>query len=194
VLYFGLTISISYSYLKLSYNVHIHQSIIVLNYQFFKMSKPSILFIPGSFSVPDFYDPVFSAVRSKGYELKGLHKPSAGLKSGPREGAPPTMYDDAAYIASEAEKLVDEGKDVILVAHSYGGVPTTESTKGLSKKEREAQGKKGGIVRLAYMTALVPEIGTSAAGILEKVPDDMKLDLKVDVCSPFLPSLLLIRH
>jgi hypothetical protein len=157
------------------------------------MSKPSILFIPGSFSVPDFYDSVLSAVRSKGYEIKGLHAPSAGLKSGPREGAPPTMYDDAVYIASETEKLVDEGKDVILVAHSYGGTPTTESTKGLSKKEREAQGKKGGIVRLAYLTALVPELGTSAAGMLGALPANNQLEMKIDVCSPFLPFPLLTK-
>jgi hypothetical protein len=154
------------------------------------MSKPSILFIPGSFSIPEFYDPVLDAVRSKGYEIKGLHKPSAGLKTGPREGTPPTMYDDAAYIASEASKLADEGKDVILVAHSYGGVPTTESTKGLSKKERQEQGKKGGIVGLGYLTALVPAVGTSAAGLLANVPDDQKLDVKMDVRVPSisLPS------
>lgn len=147
------------------------------------MSKPSIILIPGSFSLPEFYDTVVDPIAAKGYEIRALHNPSSGLKTGPREGTPPTMYDDAAQIAAEAEKLADEGKDVILVAHSYGGTPTTESTKGLSKKERQAQGKKGGIVKLAYMTCLVPAVGVSAGGVLVGASEDSKLEMKIDVCA-----------
>jgi len=144
------------------------------------MSKPSILLIPGSFGLPEFYDPVVNAVAAKGYDIRTLHPPSVGLKTGPREGEPPTMYDDAAFISKETEKLADEGKNVILIAHSYGGVPVTESTKGLGKEERQMQGKKGGIVNLAYMTALVPAVGTSASVVLADVPRDNRLDLKID--------------
>ncbi|OAL33078.1 hypothetical protein AYO22_00163 [Fonsecaea multimorphosa] len=155
------------------------------------MSKPAILLIPGSFSLPEFYDPVINAVAAEGYEIQGLHKPSVGLASGkPREGAPPTMYDDAAFIAKETEKLADQGKDVILVAHSYGGVPVTQSTKGLSKEERKKQGKVGGIVNLAYMTSLVPPVGQAARDILADVPQEQKLDLKVDVGFHPLPTLV----
>ncbi|OAP63370.1 hypothetical protein AYL99_02597 [Fonsecaea erecta] len=147
-----------------------------------EMSKPSLLLIPGSFALPEFYDPIIDAVAAKGYEIKGLHKPSVGLASGQgREGvAPPSMYDDAAFIAKEAEKLADQGKDVILLGHSYGGVPLTESTKGLSKEERQKQGKPGGIVNLAYMTALVPAVGQAAMSVLADVPKQQRLDLKVD--------------
>jgi alpha-beta hydrolase superfamily lysophospholipase len=145
------------------------------------MSKPSIILIPGSFGLPEFYDPVMDAVAEKGYEIRGLHLPSVGLTRGPQEAEPKTMYDDAAMIAKETEKLVDEGKDVILVAHSYGGVPTTESTKGLGKAEREAQGKKGGIVRLAYMTALVPDVGVAAMGVLADVPKELQITFTIDV-------------
>ncbi|KAF2797034.1 alpha/beta-hydrolase [Melanomma pulvis-pyrius CBS 109.77] len=144
------------------------------------MSKPSIIFVPGSFALPEFYDTVVDPIAAKGYDIRALHNLSSGLKTGPREGTPPTMYDDAAQIAAEAEKLADEGKDVILVAHSYGGTPMTESTKGLSKKERQAQGKKGGIVKLAYMTCLVPAVGVSAGGVLGGSSEDSKLGLKID--------------
>jgi hypothetical protein len=76
------------------------------------------------------------------------------------------MADDAASIAAEIEKEADAGKDVIVVAHSYGGVPASQSVKDLVKSKREAQGKKGGVVRLAYMTALVPAEGGAAGGEL----------------------------
>ena len=155
------------------------------------MSKPSILFIPGSFSLPEFYDPVMDAVAAKGYEIRGLHLPSVGLKAGQgREGTPPTMYDDATFIAKEAERLADEGKDVILIAHSYGGVPVTESIKGLGTKDRQKQGKPGGIVHLAYITSVVPAVGTSAAGVLADVPTEHQMDLKIDVRFSSFPSFI----
>jgi alpha-beta hydrolase superfamily lysophospholipase len=155
------------------------------------MSKPSILFIPGSFALPEFYDPVVNAVAAKGYEIRALHLPSVGLKTGPREGEPPTMYDDATFIAKETEKLADEGKNVIIVAHSYGAVPATESTKGLGKEERQTQGKKGGIVKLAYMTALVPAVGITAGGVLPAdVGTDNMGNMKVDVRLPSSPFII----
>ncbi|KAG9236742.1 hypothetical protein BJ875DRAFT_503149 [Amylocarpus encephaloides] len=141
------------------------------------MPKPSVIFVPGSFSIPEHYDPIFEAVRFKGVNIRGIQLPSACAKP---EGAPPTMYDDAAFIASEVQKEVDQDKDVILIPHSYGGVPTSESTKGLSKKEREAEGKKGGIIRLAYLTCLVPPVGKSAGEMLLEVPSESKLELKID--------------
>jgi hypothetical protein len=56
------------------------------------------------------------------------------------------MFDGPTFVARETKKIADHGKDV---AHSFGGFPITESAKGLGKQEREKQGKKGGIVRLA---------------------------------------------
>lgn len=144
------------------------------------MSKPSILLVPGSFGRPEFYDPIMDAVKSNGYAIRGLHLPSVAPETGP-VGLPPSMYDDAAFIAAEIEKLADEGEDVVLVAHSYGGVPATESLKGLSKEERAKAGKKGGVVRLAYLTCLVPAVGSNSASVLADVPEDTRLELKIDV-------------
>ncbi|KAI1617923.1 Alpha/Beta hydrolase protein [Exophiala viscosa] len=139
------------------------------------MSKPTILLVPGSFALPEFYNEMFDKIRAKGYDIQGIHKPTVGLSAGQgRPGPAPSMYDDAAHIAKEVEKVADAGKDVVLIGHSYGGVPVTEAVKGLPKKEREAQGKKGGLVNLAYMTCLVPAVGSSAADVLSKVPDDFK--------------------
>jgi hypothetical protein len=78
----------------------------------------------------------------------------------------PSVADDAAAIRQTVTKFADEGKDVVLIAHSYGGTPTSESIKGISKAEREKEGKKGGVVRVAYMTALVPALGTSAGSVM----------------------------
>lgn len=144
------------------------------------MTKPSIILVPGSFARPEFYDPIVDVVKSHGYSIRALHLPSVGLEAGP-VGPPPSMYDDAAFIAREVEKLADEGNDILLVAHSYGGVPATESLKGLSKEERAKSGKAGGVVRLAYLTCLVPAVGSNSASVLADVPEEARLELKIDV-------------
>ncbi|KAH9885907.1 alpha/beta-hydrolase [Xylariomycetidae sp. FL2044] len=135
------------------------------------MSKPTLVLVPGACARPEFYDTVVEPVRAKGYEMKGLHLPCVAPSPEPYDHDPPNMYDDAAFIAKEVEKLADEGKDVVLVTHSYGGAPATQSTKGLTKAERQKEGKPGGIVRLAYMTSLVPALGQTAGAVLPSDPN-----------------------
>ncbi|KAK5943066.1 hypothetical protein PMZ80_004071 [Knufia obscura] len=131
------------------------------------MSKPIILFIPGAYVLLPVYQPLFDAVSNAGYEIKGIHPPTVGLSSRQgRDGPAPSMYDDAAVIAQEVERLADQGKNVILMGHSYAGVSMSQSTKGLGKEERKAQGKPGGIVQLAYIACLVPAVGESAASLI----------------------------
>ncbi|EXJ73903.1 uncharacterized protein A1O5_02197 [Cladophialophora psammophila CBS 110553] len=145
------------------------------------MSNPSIIFIPGSYVLLPVYQPLFDAVSEAGYEIKGIHPPTVGLSSRQgRESPAPSMYDDAAVIAQAAEKLADQGKDVILMGHSYAGIPMSQSTKGLGKEERRAQGKPGGIVQLAFISCLVPAIGSSAASLLGRFPNEKRPLVSID--------------
>ncbi|EER41255.1 conserved hypothetical protein [Histoplasma capsulatum var. duboisii H88] len=54
------------------------------------------------------------------------------------------------------------GREVLLVAHSYGGVPSSEGLQGLSKQERQAQGLAGGVVSMLFVSAHLPQKGKSA--------------------------------
>ncbi|KAJ6489968.1 hypothetical protein C8R45DRAFT_992263, partial [Mycena sanguinolenta] len=42
------------------------------------------------------------------------------------------------------------------VPHSYGGLVACEASKGLAKSVRKREGKAGGIVRIVFVTAVVP--------------------------------------
>lgn len=46
------------------------------------------------------------------------------------------------------------------------GCPSTESLKGVTKKEREQLRKSGGVVRIAYLTAVVPRLGENCGQTL----------------------------
>ncbi|KAI0896795.1 Alpha/beta hydrolase fold-1 [Annulohypoxylon nitens] len=126
------------------------------------MPELSLVIVPAASALPLFYDTVVDGVSQHGYDIKALHIPSVGLVTGARPGEPPNMYDDAAFISAHVTGLADAGHDVLLITHSYGGTAATQSVQGLSKNERLKQGKSGGIVGLAYMTSLVPEVGYPA--------------------------------
>ncbi|KAI6085212.1 Alpha/beta hydrolase fold-1 [Hypoxylon rubiginosum] len=143
------------------------------------MGQLSMLIVPGASALPEFYSPAIDIVAARGFEIKALHIPSVGIP-GPREGPPPTMYDDAKFVATHVKDLADAGNDVILITHSYGGVPATQSVQGLSKKEREAQGLKGGIIGIAYITSLVPNIGEPAASVQAPLPQEDKVPTAMD--------------
>ncbi|KAI1276062.1 Alpha/beta hydrolase fold-1 [Xylaria sp. FL0933] len=144
------------------------------------MSKPYFLFVTGSFAPAPFYDTLVDGVKAHGYDMKALQLPTVGLGPGQGRDTPPaTMYDDAALVAKEVEALADAGREIILVAHSYGGMPATESTKGLSVKDRQKVGKQGGIVRIAYKTVLLTTPGGSATDVIAP-PQDGTSHMQMD--------------
>ena len=117
------------------------------DHAFLQLSRDMLIPSHSSFSTPEFYTSTSSYLKDAGYETETIALPSAG-------GAiPKTMHDDVAHIQSVASKYCDQGKDVVIAMHSYGGIPGTESSKGMSKADREAAGKKGGIVGLVYIAA-----------------------------------------
>lgn len=119
------------------------------------MPKLSIIIIPGSFAAAAIYDPLVEAVTARGYEILAVQLPSVGLKPEPTP-------------AQES---------------SYGGVPATESVRGLAKAHRQDEGKEVGIVRLAYMSALAPELGVAAGGVLADATraEETRIDMEMDV-------------
>jgi hypothetical protein len=62
---------------------------------------------------------------------------------------------EAVAIRAHVEKLLDNGDDVLMVMHSYAGVPGTESLEGFGKKERQAEERQSGVVGLVYMCAFM---------------------------------------
>ncbi|KUJ11053.1 alpha/beta-hydrolase [Mollisia scopiformis] len=134
-------------------------------------SNTAIILIPGSFSPPSFFHKIVPLLSSRGY----LPLPTALQSAGSRPQGPATFADDVAYIKSTIQKLVDEGKDVVLAMNSYGGFPGTEATQSLSKKERQSQGLKGGVIALVYLASFLPGVGES---LRENMGDDLPDSIK----------------
>ena len=115
---------------------------------------PTLLLTPGSWHTPASQIYLQTALQNAGYPTQTIAHPTNGAD-------PPskTLTDDTTNLRHTLSHLIEqEGKDVVLIAHSYGGLVISNAAKGLGKKDRDKQGLQGGIVLMVYMTAfLVPK-------------------------------------
>ncbi len=139
------------------------------------MSKPTFVCIHGAWHSPSCFDGIKSMLSTYGYDCVCPSLPSVG-------GNPPTddFTEDVTAIKSTVEELVNV-KDVIVVMHSYSGIPGGQALEGLDKKSCVEKGLKGGVVRLVYMMAfIVPEgFQHSPKGTRDNMVPSMKTDFKV---------------
>ncbi|KAK5273220.1 hypothetical protein LTR96_002852 [Exophiala xenobiotica] len=128
-------------------------------------NKPVIIFVPGAWHPPSCFQPVMDRLEAAGYETHGVSLPSVGA---PPEQQLQTIKPDVEAIQDIVRPIVtDQGKDVLLVFHSYGGVVGGESVQGLEKASREKEGKRGGISHLYYCCAFALPEGVSLMDALQ---------------------------
>ncbi|KNG91216.1 hypothetical protein ANOM_000578 [Aspergillus nomiae NRRL 13137] len=122
-------------------------------------TTPKIVLVPGAWSTPVFYDGLHSCLSERGLEAITVQHPSTGAK-------PPTktLEDDVAQLHGTLEHLCDSGNDIIVVAHSYGGLVSSGAVEGLEKPTRQSQGKSGGVLMIIYMVAFIIPKGVSLVG------------------------------
>lgn len=140
------------------------------------MSKPTIVMVPGAWHKPMIYSEVAASLEKHGYPTISLALPSAGAKPAHKD-----FSGDVDGIRACLIELVSAGKEVVLVVHSYSGLPGGEAPKGLSRKEQEAKGLKGGVIRYVVINgfATPPGFQPAAKGDYSQIPDWMKLDTEV---------------
>lgn len=124
-------------------------------------AQPVFVLAPGAWHTPDCYQIVQDKLHAQGWETRAVAYPSVGAEP-PTKGA----FDDAAAVRAEVQALADQGRQVILVGHSYGGLVICEASKGLGYKQRKAEGKEGGIVLLVFLSAFVVPKGLSLIKML----------------------------
>jgi hypothetical protein len=92
------------------------------------------------------YEPLRIALSLHGYTVVPLGLPSIG-------GNPAThdFTEDVQAIRRLVTQIANSGSDVIVVLHGYAGLPGGEALLGLSKRERECAGLRGGVIRLVFI-------------------------------------------
>jgi pimeloyl-ACP methyl ester carboxylesterase len=137
-------------------------------------SQPVLVFVPGSFAPVKLYSDFAESLTRSDIRFEMIDTPSVGR----REGLPPqTMSDDVAAIIKVVTEQLDQGNEVVLMTHSYGGIPGTQSLKDLSRVAREAKGLKGGVDKIIYLTSVVPPVGVANLEIFgDNIPDHLTIN------------------
>ncbi|KAJ5395157.1 uncharacterized protein N7487_009460 [Penicillium crustosum] len=120
----------------------------------------TILFVPGAWIAPSFYQPFLQALKVAGYDIHFAGYPSFN----PEDPTTTTCQADTDAIAVILKSLVeDEGKDVLVFMYSYGGMPGAAAATGLAKSKRAQEGKSGGVIGLLFLAAFLPSANLNTA-------------------------------
>ncbi|KAF2200388.1 alpha/beta-hydrolase [Delitschia confertaspora ATCC 74209] len=121
-------------------------------------THPTIVFFAGGFADPTCFDTISALFQQSGYPAVYANVRSLN----PSDAASVTTAKDAEHTRNQVLlPLIEEGKDVIVFVHSYGGIVGGAAAARLSKKSRLAEGKAGGVVGLVYLAGNIVREGES---------------------------------
>ena len=121
---------------------------------------PTILAVPGAWHTVESFDSVKKIFTERNYDFVSQNAPGV-------VDANSTVTGDAASLRTNLlGPLVEAGKDVIVMMHSYGGMYGSQAVEGLSKRERTQSGKQGGVISLIYVSAVTPLAGQSTLNMM----------------------------
>ena len=112
--------------------------------------RPVIAIVQGAWHRRPHYEAFAQALTSKGFTVLQPENVTAGEVEAIKGK---THLDDVEAIRKTLQPSLDEGKPIVLVCHSYGGIPGSTAVEGHQIHEREAKGVKGGIVHVVYVSS-----------------------------------------
>ncbi|MFI6095271.1 alpha/beta fold hydrolase [Lentzea sp. NPDC051213] len=114
--------------------------------------RPALLLVHGAWHGPWCWEPLKALLENDGWRVGTVDLPSVAPATAPRHG----MYDDASAVRAAIEEI---GGPVVVVAHSYGGIPVTEGAAGLP-----------GVEHLVYVAAFQIDVGDSLLSTIGGTP------------------------
>ncbi len=130
-------------------------------------SNPVVLLVPGAWHSPAHYSALTKCLASEGYNTISERNPSCDCTNADDT----STASDAAAIRRLILAQIDNGQEVVVAMHSYGGYPGAAACKGLSKKERQATGQPGGVIGLILICAFIAHEGDS---LISKLPGSVR--------------------
>ncbi|KAJ0419759.1 hypothetical protein BJY00DRAFT_313681 [Aspergillus carlsbadensis] len=123
---------------------------------------PTIVLIAGAWQSPEHYVPLQDALTKLGYESVCQAPLSTSLPHGDTD-----LEADIAFVRDDILlPLIDTGKEVIVVLHSFAGVHGGGALEGLSRTEYAREGRTGSVVAVVYIAAPCVPSGMSTLQLL----------------------------
>ncbi|GAP93052.1 putative pyrethroid hydrolase [Rosellinia necatrix] len=134
---------------------------------------PTILLVPGAFGKPEAFDPILPYLEKAGFVTRAGPYPSFN----PADPYATTYENDTIFLHDNVLlPLLEQRKDVIVLAHSYGGVVAAGAVKDLDKQARRAEGHVTGVIGLIYIAGNIMLKDESLLGASGGHPPFIKTD------------------
>jgi len=137
-------------------------------------TKPVIVLIHGGWHKPTTYEKFTDTLKSAGHEVEVPALPSMNGSRPPNAD----LNTDTAFIRNHVERLVNTGRTVVAIMHSYGGQVGTNALHGLGANARA--GKPGGVAHLIYMCAFALPEGKSMMSKVKEFDHEHLIPLAFD--------------
>jgi pimeloyl-ACP methyl ester carboxylesterase len=112
--------------------------------------KPVIAIVQGAWHRASHYQGLVESLTNKRFTVLQPDNVTAGDDEDIKGK---THLDDVEAIRKSLQPALNEGKRIVLVCHSYGGIPGSAAVEGYQIHEREAKGLSGGISHVVYIAA-----------------------------------------
>lgn len=121
------------------------------------MTKPTVVLVHGAWHSPFHFKPLIEVLESHSYKAVGVTCPSS-----PRTAtATPASFDDDCKAIRSIVLRELASANVLVVAHSYGGVPASNALRDLSPSARAASNHTTSVTDIAYICAAAIPAGTT---------------------------------
>ncbi|KAI9723534.1 MAG: hypothetical protein M1828_004130 [Chrysothrix sp. TS-e1954] len=115
-------------------------------------APPAIILCHGAWHVPEHYADLLNRLQRNGFETFCPLLPTCNGKRPPDA----LQHDDVSVIRALLESLVQAGRSILVVLHSYGGVVGSNAIQDdVSKTSRSSRGLEGGVIAIVYMCAFL---------------------------------------
>ncbi|KAI9654460.1 MAG: hypothetical protein M1831_005426 [Alyxoria varia] len=140
----------------------------------------TVLFVHGSWHLPAHMAPLIDKTKEMGFSAVCPLLPSCDVSSSPnsdttasdRQTAPAQGWsgldEDVNAVQSEIQRLLAQDKNVLIAAHSYGGVPATSALlPAMTAFNRSKAGLKGGVLGFLLINGYLVAKGESVVDFLQ---------------------------
>lgn len=115
-----------------------------------QLGKPVLLVVAGAWHLPLVYSAFKSHIEKLNYDCVIPDLPTIGP-----DAIGLTWQADKSKIIETALPYFEAGREVVLIGHSYGGIPACAATEGHGVEERRKLGKRGGFRSIIFISAFV---------------------------------------
>ncbi|KAG4276003.1 hypothetical protein FPRO04_08122 [Fusarium proliferatum] len=112
--------------------------------------KPVIAIVQGAWHRASHYKGLVQSLTDRGFIVLQPDNVTAGNDENIKGK---THLDDVKTIRQSLRPALDEGKRIVLICHSYGGITGSAAAEGYQVHERGAKGLSGGISHVVYIAA-----------------------------------------